>query len=159
MNDKRLRRNNSIARNLLKLQGFDSFSDFDKGSSAEDENRYLFEIAWEVANKGLHYRLIFISDSLDHTLIHLILTLVGGIYTVIRSKAEVTVQEMGNQYFLLGPYNEQCVRTEVEIMEPDTTILQKTIESMRSQGIGVSHNCSSLDLWNSRVASCIRSFD
>ena len=64
--------------------------------------------------------------------------LVGGIYTVIRSKAEVTVNEMGNQYILLGPYNEQCVRTEVEVMEPDTDVLRKSIEAMKNQGIGVS---------------------
>lgn len=63
---------------------------------------------------------------------------VGGIYTVIRSKAEVTVNEMGNQYILLGPYNEHCVRTEVEVMEPDTDVLKKSIEDMKNQGIGVS---------------------
>ncbi|OQV17191.1 Glycogen [starch] synthase, muscle [Hypsibius exemplaris] len=113
--EKRLRRSNSLARNMLKLQGFDSNSALDKGASAEEENRYLFEIAWEVANK------------------------VGGIYTVIRSKAEVTVEEMGSQYLLLGPHNEHCVRTEVETMEPDTEVLRRTIDSMRNQGIGVTY--------------------
>lgn len=57
---------------------------------------------------------------------------------MIRSKAQVTVDEMGEQYMLLGPYNEHCVRTEVEIMEPDGKALKKTIQNMRNQGIGVS---------------------
>ena len=35
--------------------------------------------------------------------------LVGGIYTVIRTKAGVTVEELGDDYILIGPYNhEQC---------------------------------------------------
>ncbi|GAU97511.1 hypothetical protein RvY_08793 [Ramazzottius varieornatus] len=113
MMNRKMRRSNSIAKNLRRLQGFDTQVEYDHGKSAEEEHRYLFEIAWEVANK------------------------VGGIYTVIRSKAEVTVNEMGNQYILLGPYNEHCVRTEVEVMEPDTDVLKKSIEDMKNQGIGV----------------------
>ncbi|PZC71730.1 hypothetical protein B5X24_HaOG212585 [Helicoverpa armigera] len=50
----------------------------DKGQAASDENRWTFETAWEVANK------------------------VGGIYTVIRSKAYVSTEEMGENYCLLG---------------------------------------------------------
>ena len=56
---------------------------------------------------------------------------------MIRSKAQVTVDEMGDNYVLLGPLNEHCVRTEVEKMEPDTERLRKTIESMRNHGINV----------------------
>lgn len=50
----------------------------DRGHSANRENRWTFEVAWEVANK------------------------VGGIYTVIRSKAFVSTEELGEQYCLFG---------------------------------------------------------
>jgi len=63
---------------------------WDHGSYFSDNNRWCFETAWEVANK------------------------VGGIYTVIRSKTGVSVQELGDQYILLGPYKEQHARQEVE---------------------------------------------
>ncbi|XP_062512847.1 glycogen [starch] synthase, muscle-like isoform X2 [Corticium candelabrum] len=73
----------------------------------------MFEVSWEVANK------------------------VGGIYTVIKTKAGVTVDELGRCYFLLGPYNEVRVRTEVEIIEPEGGILKDVFESMRSHGLKV----------------------
>lgn len=56
MGDRKLRRSNSIGRSLLKLQGFDVAQDYDKGALAKEENRFLFEIAWEVANKGTSAR-------------------------------------------------------------------------------------------------------
>lgn len=37
--------------------------------------------------------------------------LVGGIYTVIRTKAGVTVDELGDDYFLIGPYNHRQCQT------------------------------------------------
>ena len=40
--------------------------------------------------------------------------LVGGIYTVIRSKTSVSVKEMGDQYICVGPYVEMKARAEVE---------------------------------------------
>ncbi|MCX7985528.1 MAG: hypothetical protein N2662_01125, partial [Bacteroidales bacterium] len=40
---------------------------------------YLFEVSWEVCNK------------------------VGGIYTVISTKANTLVNELGNNYILIGP--------------------------------------------------------
>eukprot|EP00128_Syssomonas_multiformis_P011509 Colp12_sorted_trinity150504_noHs@11099 len=73
---------------------------------------YSFEVAWEVANK------------------------VGGIYTVIRSKAGVSVKEMGNKYCLIGPYNEATARAEVELQEPDG-IMADTINCMKAQGVDV----------------------
>ena len=42
------------------------------------------------------------------------LILVGGIYTVIRSKTSVSVNEMGDQYVCIGPYVEMKARAEVE---------------------------------------------
>ncbi|KAJ3081644.1 glycogen synthase isoform 1 [Quaeritorhiza haematococci] len=55
----------------------------------------LFEIAWEVANK------------------------VGGIYTVIKSKAPVTVNEYGNRYCLIGPLSYKTAPMEVEALSID----------------------------------------
>ncbi|PSN29113.1 Glycogen [starch] synthase [Blattella germanica] len=81
----------------------------DKGELASCQNRWVFETAWEVANK------------------------VGGIYTVIRSKAYVSTEEMGEQYCLLGPYKEQSARTEVEEAE-FTGPLQRAVSKMREQG-------------------------
>jgi hypothetical protein len=50
----------------------------------------VFEVAWEVANK------------------------VGGIYTVIRTKAGVSMQELGDRYYCVGLLNERQAATEVE---------------------------------------------
>lgn len=54
----------------------------------------LFEVAWEVANK------------------------VGGIYTVIKTKAPVTVAEYGGRYTLIGPLSYKTAPMEVENVEP-----------------------------------------
>ncbi|XP_034935641.1 glycogen [starch] synthase [Chelonus insularis] len=86
----------------------------DRGQSAEQESRWSFEVAWEVANK------------------------VGGIYTVIRSKAYVSTEEMGDQYCMIGPYKEQCARTEVEEAEfPHYSPLYKAVQVLRDQGYKV----------------------
>jgi glycogen(starch) synthase len=53
----------------------------------------LFEIAWEVANK------------------------VGGIYTVLKTKAPVTKEEYGDRYTLIGPYNSSTAQIEVEALD------------------------------------------
>jgi len=62
---------------------------------------------------------------------------VGGIYTVIRTKAAVTVEELGDRYFLIGPYNESCVRTELDIMEPPNEAVARAFEQMREHGLKV----------------------
>uniref|UniRef100_A0A6Q2ZPK4 Glycogen [starch] synthase n=1 Tax=Esox lucius TaxID=8010 RepID=A0A6Q2ZPK4_ESOLU len=77
------------------------------------EDAVLFEIAWEVANK------------------------VGGIYTVIQTKARLTVEEWGENYFLVGPYVESNVRTQVELIEPTNPALKRTIDKMNSSGCKV----------------------
>jgi len=91
----------------------DEFQGMDGGLSAAAGNQWFFEVAWEVANK------------------------VGGIYTVIKTKAAVTVEELGDQYCLIGPYNESCVRTEVEICEPMSDAMLKAIRQMRDSGIKI----------------------
>ena len=65
---------------------------------------------------------------------------VGGIYTVIRSKAGVTMAELGDQYCMLGPYNEDRVKLEVEVMEPKFSVMKESIEVLRNEGIKVSEN-------------------
>ncbi|CAG9136098.1 unnamed protein product [Plutella xylostella] len=83
----------------------------DRGQAATNENRWTLESAWEVANK------------------------VGGIYTVIRSKAYVSTEEMGDNYCLLGPYKEACARQEVEEADfPPHSPLHAAVAAMRSQG-------------------------
>lgn len=63
---------------------------------------------------------------------------VGGIYTVIRSKAFVSTEEMGEQYCLLGPYKENYARTAVEELEFEGGSPYHTaVTKMRDQGFKV----------------------
>ena len=73
---------------------------------------FLCEIAWEVCQQ------------------------VGGIYTVIRSKAPVMEDQWGSRYVLIGPYNPDSAQTEFEELPPEGLIGQ-AVEAMRSQGFGV----------------------
>ena len=57
---------------------------------------------------------------------------------MIRSKAGVTTAELGDQYCLIGPYNESCVRLEVEVMEPEHPVMKETVELLRKEGVKVS---------------------
>ena len=60
---------------------------------------------------------------------------VGGIYTVIRSKAGVSVCELGDQYILLGPYQEFHARQEIEEEDfPQYHPLGQAVESQRACG-------------------------
>jgi glycogen(starch) synthase len=59
-----------------------------------DTRPVLFDVGWEVAKK------------------------VGGIYTVLKSKSPITVEEFGGRYALVGPYNQATAATEMEEMEP-----------------------------------------
>ena len=63
----------------------------------------------------------------------------GGIYTVLQTKAKVTGDEWGDNYFLVGPYTEQGVRTQVELLEAPTPALKRTLDSMNSKGCKVGH--------------------
>lgn len=83
---------------------------YDRGAEAQLQNRWVFEVCWETANK------------------------VGGIYTVIKTKAEMSVAEMGDQYCLVGPLNEEAVKTEVEVLQPKG-VFEKALSSFRDQGI------------------------
>uniref|UniRef100_A0A803XKI3 Glycogen [starch] synthase n=1 Tax=Meleagris gallopavo TaxID=9103 RepID=A0A803XKI3_MELGA len=77
------------------------------------EDLLLFEVSWEVTNK------------------------VGGIYTVIQTKAKITADEWGENYFLIGPYFEHNVKTQVEVCEPPNPAIKKAMDTMKSQGCQV----------------------
>ena len=89
-------------------------------SMARDlQNHLLFEVATEVANR------------------------VGGIYSVLKSKAPVTVAQYGDNYTLLGPLNKATYESEVEKLDwedesifPEELLpIQKTLMSMREKGV------------------------
>ena len=71
----------------------------------------LFEIAWEVCNQ------------------------LGGIYTVLRSKAPSSVDRWGNRYVLVGPYNEQTASVEFEPMALSGAVGQ-AVKQLRELGVG-----------------------
>lgn len=67
---------------------------------------------------------------------------VGGIYTVIKSKAAVSVAELGDRYCLIGPYREARVWMEVEVLEPPKNeALMKAIQHLRDSGFRVTCIC------------------
>ena len=49
----------------------------------------------------------------------------------------MTVDEIGSNYYLFGPYNESSVQTEVEVMEPESAVVSAVIQSMRDKGMKV----------------------
>ncbi|KJE88514.1 glycogen synthase [Capsaspora owczarzaki ATCC 30864] len=87
-----------------------SISASDASTTSSRPKPYVFEIAWEVANK------------------------VGGIYTVIKTKAAITSKELGENFCLMGPYNTGSARTEVEFVQPEAGVFRRTLDAMRAQG-------------------------
>ncbi|XP_028662559.1 glycogen [starch] synthase, liver [Erpetoichthys calabaricus] len=77
------------------------------------EDLILFEVAWEVTNK------------------------VGGIYTVLQTKAKITVDEWGENFFMVGPYFEQNVKTQVELCDPTNPAIQRAIDNLKTNGCQV----------------------
>ncbi|MFW6450419.1 MAG: glycosyltransferase [Nanoarchaeota archaeon] len=69
----------------------------------------LFEVAWEVCNK------------------------VGGIYTVVKSKAAI-MNEKYNNYFMIGPLNHDNVRFEAEQAVPPEW-LKEALDELEKQGV------------------------
>ena len=69
----------------------------------EIKNHILFEISTEAAHRGKPFPHIFehvgSADSCP----------VGGIYSVIKSKASVTTAEYGDRFTLIGPLNRASV--------------------------------------------------
>uniref|UniRef100_A0A8D3DS59 Glycogen [starch] synthase n=1 Tax=Scophthalmus maximus TaxID=52904 RepID=A0A8D3DS59_SCOMX len=77
------------------------------------EDLLLFEVAWEVTNK------------------------VGGIYTVIQTKAKITADEWGENYYMIGPYFEQNFQTQVEACEPPNPTIRKAMNTLIENGCQV----------------------
>lgn len=75
------------------------------------KDHFLFEVATEVANR------------------------VGGIYSVIKSKAPVTVKEYRDRYTLLGPLNKKSADIEVEELEPVNPHLKGALQNMADRGV------------------------
>lgn len=73
----------------------------------------MFEVAWEVTNK------------------------VGGIYTVIQTKAKITVDEYGENYFMMGPYFDHNFKTQVEGCEPPNPAIRKAMDALINNGCQV----------------------
>lgn len=85
----------------------------DQGKTAREEGRFVFECAWEVANK------------------------VGGIYTVLRSKAQVSTEELGDQYCMFGPMKDDRWRLEVEQIEPENRTIRAAMKKFHKDGFRV----------------------
>ncbi|XP_005940653.1 glycogen [starch] synthase, liver [Haplochromis burtoni] len=77
------------------------------------EDLLLFEVSWEVTNK------------------------VGGIYTVIQTKAKITVDEWGDNYYMMGPYFEHNFKTQVESCEPPNPAIRKAMDALIHNGCQV----------------------
>ncbi len=79
-----------------------------------DQQPLLFEIAWEVCWQ------------------------LGGIYTVLRSKAGSMVNAWGDRYYLIGPYNADTAAVEFEPAAP-TGWMAQVIERLADVSIRVHH--------------------
>ncbi|MCK9462133.1 MAG: glycosyltransferase [Proteobacteria bacterium] len=74
------------------------------------DDRLLVEVGWEVCNQ------------------------VGGIYTVLRTKSQVTTRRYGDRYCLVGPYNESAADTEFEPL-PLAGTFGRAVELLRERGV------------------------
>lgn len=70
----------------------------------------LFEVAWEVCNQ------------------------IGGIYTVIKTKAPSMLGLWGDNYYLIGPYNPESTAVEFEEARPKA-LIQRALHKLEEQGI------------------------
>lgn len=71
------------------------------------------EVAWEVCNQ------------------------VGGIYTVIRSKAPAMMQSWGGHYCMIGPYINKSIQAELEPLDDSADIFGQAAASLRKKGFDV----------------------
>lgn len=74
----------------------------------------LFEAAWEVCN------------------------LIGGIYTVLKTKAPTMMERWGSDYTLIGPFNRHNSELEFEAAEPPTH-LREALRLTTEAGVGVQY--------------------
>jgi glycogen(starch) synthase len=83
----------------------------DKKSPPED--RYILEAAWEVCNQ------------------------VGGIYTVIRSKAPAMMQNHGGRYCMIGPYVSRSIQAELDPLDDSSDVFGLAAANLRKRGYDV----------------------
>lgn len=76
-----------------------------------EKDSLVLEIAWEVVNQ------------------------VGGIYTVLRSKAPTLSEALGDNYCLVGPYVERSAASEFEPIEDNTSPFATAVGLLRDQGV------------------------
>lgn len=81
-----------------------------RGAPAAVHPALLFEVSWETCCQ------------------------VGGIYTVLRSKAPATVQSWGDNYWLIGPYREQSARIEFEPQRAEG-VVGEAVAELRDRGV------------------------
>lgn len=74
---------------------------------------------------------------------------VGGIYTVIQTKAKITVDEWGENYYMMGPYFEHNFKTQVEGCEPPNLAIRKAMDALIHNG------CQVGDRHRDRVCVCV----
>ena len=75
-----------------------------------NKSTLLFEFAWEVCNQ------------------------IGGIYTVMKTKAPSMVDRWGGNYFMVGPYNQHTSSLEFEPTTPPE-LLRPALQEMERRGI------------------------
>ncbi len=75
-----------------------------------NQDSLLFEVAWEVCSQ------------------------IGGIYTVMKTKAATMAERWGENYFLVGPYHQHTSSLEFE-ESPAPSELASALEQMTSRGI------------------------
>jgi glycogen synthase len=78
--------------------------------SATPQPPLLFEVAWEVCWQ------------------------LGGIYTVLRSKAAAMLERWGDRYCLIGPYNPQTAAVEFE-EQPTYGSIRDTMQRLKDSGL------------------------
>ncbi|EEP79116.1 glycogen synthase [Uncinocarpus reesii 1704] len=100
----------------------------------------LFEVSTEVANRGWWFRDPIVSSNIwERELIAVPPAQVGGIYSVLKSKAPVTTAEYGDRYTLIGPLNRASAVVEVEPLAPTNPQLLGAIDAMKERGIEIEY--------------------
>lgn len=62
---------------------------------------------------------------------------IGGIYTVIRSKVPAMIEKYGDQYCLLGPYENPNIEAEIDPISDLSDPVGQAVQEMRDQGYDV----------------------
>ena len=82
-------------------------------SNPPSPNSLLVEVAWEVCNQ------------------------VGGIYTVIRSKAPAIMENWNGRFCMIGPYVNKNIHAELEPLEDAADIFGLAAANLRKKGYDV----------------------